>query len=332
MICFIALFVFLVLSIFSAKYRPLARRALDCVLRRLTLRPCDSGLDTEVKSKILARLLERSPKAARFVNGNFEALSWFFTLLMFASVALSAQGLWNWYVYGNCNGPDSTAFCIYNAFSPHKDAKYPFVESFNPRAGGANASVEIIEFGCFSCPYTKQAEPIRGKLAADYGASISFFFRNFPLLDHPNSNESALAAQAAYLMAPEKYWAFHDAIFENQGAIRAANATAIESLLSNYAEQAGVGGGLAFQSWMRRNETQNGLAADVQAGIEANVRGTPTFFVRNAGKNPGKYMVIAGPQPYFEIRKVVDAALRGEIIDTGSDSSVSSGTCPIDAK
>ena len=56
MICFVALAVFAVMGLFSAKYRPYAKEAFDCVFRRLTLRKCESGLDKRIKSKLTGKI------------------------------------------------------------------------------------------------------------------------------------------------------------------------------------------------------------------------------------------------------------------------------------
>jgi len=52
MICVVALIVFGILGIFSAKYRVIAKEAFDCVFRKITLRKCDSRLDSRLKSEI----------------------------------------------------------------------------------------------------------------------------------------------------------------------------------------------------------------------------------------------------------------------------------------
>ncbi len=114
MICIVALVAFAILGIFSAKYRSLAKEAFNCVFRRLTLRSCETGFDRRMKAKIIGKLLARSPKTAGLVFRNFEAISWIFTILMLASIVLSAQGVYNYAVYGNCNGPHSSVFCIFN--------------------------------------------------------------------------------------------------------------------------------------------------------------------------------------------------------------------------
>ena len=344
MICFIALFVFAIMSIFSAKYRPFAKRALDCTFRKLTLRPCDTGLDTEVKAKIISAMLVKSPKAARFVNKNFEIISNIFTLIMFVSLFFALQGVWNWYAYGNCNGPNSTAFCIYNAFLPRNNTVFPEVTAFNayasPLLSGRQRSVEVIEFGCYSCPFTKEAEGLRSQIMADYVGDVDFYFRNFPLADHSNSNQTAIAAQCALLLDPKfskpglgtspiMFWKFHDALFANQSTIITTNASKIDDYLVSLAASQGYDRN-AFTQCMQNGTAAFQVGVDFAAGLAANVRGTPTFYVRNILKNPGKYMVIAGPQPYSEVKKVIDAALAGQIIETGSESSVTSGSCPVD--
>src|SRR3989344_5162086 len=82
MICIIALVVFSIVGIFSATHRALAKEALDCVLRRVTFRPCNTGFDEKMKGMIVGRLLNRSVFAARFVKKYFEFISWGFIVLL----------------------------------------------------------------------------------------------------------------------------------------------------------------------------------------------------------------------------------------------------------
>lgn len=107
MICVIALFVFAVLGVFSAKYRALAKEAFRCTFLKMTFRPCNTALDDRIKSKLVSKLLPRAPKAARFVYKRFELLSWIFTALFFASTIYSAYSLYNLAVHGTCD-PNAT--------------------------------------------------------------------------------------------------------------------------------------------------------------------------------------------------------------------------------
>jgi hypothetical protein len=101
-LCIIALIVFSVMSVGSAKYKRLARDALRCVAKTLTLSPCDVGLEQRIKGKITAKLLG-TPRLARFVYRNFTIISWIFTVTFFASMAYSAYAFYNFFVYGSCD-------------------------------------------------------------------------------------------------------------------------------------------------------------------------------------------------------------------------------------
>jgi hypothetical protein len=101
-LCIIALIVFSVMSVGSAKYKRLARDALRCVAKTLTLSPCDVGLEQRIKGKITAKLLG-TPRLARLVYRNFTIISWIFTVTFFASMAYSAYAFYNFFVYGSCD-------------------------------------------------------------------------------------------------------------------------------------------------------------------------------------------------------------------------------------
>lgn len=116
MICLVALFVFAVLGLFSAKYRQLAKEAFRCTFLRLTFKPCDSQLDQRIKSKLTSKLLPRAPGLARFIYRNFDVLSTVFTIVFFASTIYSAYSLYNLATLGTCD--PSGGYCPLGATSP----------------------------------------------------------------------------------------------------------------------------------------------------------------------------------------------------------------------
>ena len=113
MICIIALIVFGIMGIFSATHRKLALEAFDCVFRRITLRPCTSGLDKRLKSQIVGGILTKNKSIAKFTHRYFEIISWTILILSVASMVLVGISFYNFVKYGNCNGENSSAFCIY---------------------------------------------------------------------------------------------------------------------------------------------------------------------------------------------------------------------------
>jgi hypothetical protein len=100
-ICIVALVVFSFLSIWSAKYRALAKDAFKCVGRMVMFRPCDVQLEAKIKNKLTSKLMF-SPAIARFFYKNFKYISWVFTIAFFASMGYSLYGMYNLLVYGSC--------------------------------------------------------------------------------------------------------------------------------------------------------------------------------------------------------------------------------------
>ncbi|MCX6800673.1 MAG: hypothetical protein NTZ73_00610 [Candidatus Diapherotrites archaeon] len=121
MICFVALFVFGILAIFSAKYRAFFWEAADCVFRKATLRKCNTSFDKKMRMKISAKITGVNKPVGSFVFKHFEGLSWILTAIMIVSIIYTGYsaytGLYNWTNYGNCNGPNSDQVCVYNAIS-----------------------------------------------------------------------------------------------------------------------------------------------------------------------------------------------------------------------
>lgn len=111
MVCLIALVIFAVLGIFSLKFRQLAKEAFECVFNRLKFQPCQTKLDERIKAKVIAKTLKHNNRAGKFVQKYFEAISWFFIILMLASFAYSVLGIYNLIRHGTCD-PKHPESCI----------------------------------------------------------------------------------------------------------------------------------------------------------------------------------------------------------------------------
>lgn len=106
--------VFGILGIFSVKYRTIAKESFECVFKRITLRPCTTGLDERLKGQITGKLMKKSPKVAAFTYKHFEVFSWFFLILLIGSLIYSGISAYNLIVYENCHGPGSDEVCVFN--------------------------------------------------------------------------------------------------------------------------------------------------------------------------------------------------------------------------
>jgi hypothetical protein len=110
MFCIAAFIVFAVLGIFSAAFRPLAKKAWHCVLRRVTLRPCDIAFGDEIKAKLIGRLIFHHPRTARFLSRWIDWLSFAFVALSIWSVIYVLIAGLNLWVYDTCD-PRSAESC-----------------------------------------------------------------------------------------------------------------------------------------------------------------------------------------------------------------------------
>ncbi len=114
-ICIIALVIFSIMAIGSAKYKRLSGEAFECVFRMVTFRPCKTKLDQRIKAKLTSKLM-KIPKLARFVYKNFTILSWIFTIVFFVSLFFSGRGIYNLIVHGTCD--PSSGNCPFSTKAP----------------------------------------------------------------------------------------------------------------------------------------------------------------------------------------------------------------------
>lgn len=302
MLCILAFVVFAFMSIFSARFRPLAKEAFGCVFKTITFKPCDTGADAKLKAEVVSGLLKVSPQAARAVNRHFVVMSWLFVVLSIASFAYTAVGVYNFYFYGNCDGPQSVDACIlndltgdYGRFSEPKDLIAPTGLEGITR-GEPNASVVIVEFGCFTCPYTKQAESSVSMMLRKHEDDVYYVFKPFPLPNHQNSYETAKAVLCAEEQG--KHWVIKDMIFQQQMICAEEGEIAVDNL----AEQAGLDME-AYQACMHGSGASERLDGFIQQGKDSHLYATPTFFIN------GKPLV--GPQSLDEFDEAIAEALDG---------------------
>ncbi|MFH0737606.1 MAG: thioredoxin domain-containing protein [Candidatus Micrarchaeota archaeon] len=298
-LCIIAFFVFAVMSIFSAKYRPLAKEGLKCVFRTITFKPCDTGLDDRIKAEMVTGVLKYSPLAAKILNRHFTLFSWIFVMLTIGSLAYTMIGIYNFAYFGNCDGPSSANACIlndltgdYGRFSEPKDLIAP-TDFSGISAGNPDASVVIVEFGCFTCPYTGKAESTVAELLREYDGRVYYVFKPFPLPNHNNSRDAALAVLCANRQGKQEE--LRQEIFRQQEVCSTDGSIAIKQL----ANDAGLNM-TAFEGCFDNLETEAELEGYIQQGKDSHIYATPTFFIN------GKPLV--GPRPIEEFRNAIDEA------------------------
>ena len=167
-------------------------------------------------------------------------------------------------------------------------------EAGRPARGPAKAPIEMIEFSDFQCPFCQRAFPTLMKVLDTYGDRIRFVYRHYPLQNHPQARPAAEAAQCAHEQG--KFWAYHNLLFGTPGQLSDAELKA-----------AGASAGAdptAFNACVDSRKYAADVEADIKAGNDAGVSGTPAFFIN--GRE------LSGAQPFEEFKKIIDEELASQ--------------------
>lgn len=149
-------------------------------------------------------------------------------------------------------------------------------------SGDPNAPATVVEFGDYQCPgcaaFARQVKPMvdRGLVEQD---RARFVFYDFPLVDiHPNAFLAARAARCAG--DQDRYWEYHDALFQNQSSWAQEGSPA--GRFVDYAENLGLDAD-AFGDCLRSDRHARTVTANMQLGEALGVSGTPTVMVSRGG-------------------------------------------------
>ena len=142
--------------------------------------------------------------------------------------------------------------------------------------GPSTATVTLLEYGDYQCPYCGQAYPIIKQVQKHLGNKLRFVFRNFPITQvHPNAQHAAEAAESA--AAQNKFWEMHDYLYEHQ-----------QALDDNHLEKSAIKLGLdlaQFNHDMSSHAYTQHIREDFLSGVRSGVNGTPTFYINGIRYN-----------------------------------------------
>ena len=161
----------------------------------------------------------------------------------------------------------------------------------SPSKGPASAPIELVEFSDFQCPFCFRATPTVNQVLSTYGDKIHFVYRHYPLPNHPNARPAAEAAACA--ADQSKFWPYHDKLFEDPSKLDLSD-------LKRTAATLGLDSA-KFNSCLDSHTKKDVVDADLEAGQEAGVDGTPAFFINGR--------MISGAQPFEVFKKIIDEEL-----------------------
>jgi protein-disulfide isomerase len=166
------------------------------------------------------------------------------------------------------------------------------VTASGPAKGPATAPVTIVEFSDFQCPFCSRLNPTIEQVMTTYGSKVRLVFRQFPLPMHQNAAKAAEAALCANEQG--KFWEMHDAMFKDQGGLAVDGLKAKAATLGLDAK--------SFNSCLDSGKESDAVHADMKAGQEVGVNGTPAIFIN------GRPM--SGAVPFKQVAQVIDDELK----------------------
>ena len=180
---------------------------------------------------------------------------------------------------------------------PPEITRYDVSIDDDPILGPDDASITIIEFSDYECPYCRRwHQEVLPQLIEEYPDQVRLVYRDFPLTSiHANAVPAAVAANCAG--EQDGYWEFNKLLFNSEQGLST-------EAYQQYAEELGLDSD-SFNECFESNRYEDEVMADFEFASQLGIRSTPTFFING--------IALVGAQPYEVFKQVIDQELAGEL-------------------
>lgn len=167
--------------------------------------------------------------------------------------------------------------------------KKPQINPTDPSIGATNAPITIIEFSDFSCEFCQKQEKIIRQIIEDFKGKINLVWKDFP--ESNNESPSFRAALAARCAAEqEKFWPFHDLLFEK-------NSSFDEKFFAEIAKKTNLKL-KKFNDCLASNEAKKLVEDNIREANNLKIPGIPFIYLN------GKEFL--GEISYEELKKIIE--------------------------
>lgn len=183
---------------------------------------------------------------------------------------------------GGCGGTAKTGGCGGCGDKKQQSAKpkpkadttvYDVTIGDSPVLGNKDASVTIVEFADFQCPYCIREYPKIKEVLSEYKDKVRFVFKHRPLAFHKKAKAvHAVAELAKQQVGEDAFWTIHDKIIANPKKLEITD-------LREYAGAVDLDLG-EFDKLVADKQAMDALLkVDLAEASKCNARGTPTVFI-----------------------------------------------------
>ena len=174
------------------------------------------------------------------------------------------------------------------------------IEGNDPVLGNTDATITILEFSDFECPFCARA--FEGAITdfknSDYfkNGEVNLIYKQFPLNSiHPRAQKAAEASLCADEQG--KFWVYHDKLFTSQAALTVND-------LKAYASQLGLDTG-KFNTCLDSGKYAPEVSKETAQATSAGGRGTPFFIIANT--ETGESTTISGAYPWTQFETAIQS-------------------------
>jgi protein-disulfide isomerase len=170
---------------------------------------------------------------------------------------------------------------------------------FQPSFGTPGATVVLVLFTDFQCPYCKEeAKMLRQNLPSAYPKQVRVYFKDFPLeMLHPWAKTASITGRCVFRQNPALFWDYHDWVYENQAQITAEN---LKSKMMDWSKGKEIDV-LQLARCIDTRATEAEVDRNIAEGKSLNVVSTPTMFVN------GRKLV--GHLDWPSLRQIIDSEI-----------------------
>lgn len=136
----------------------------------------------------------------------------------------------------------------------------------------------MVVYSDFQCPFCRVAALRMNDLIRDYPRKVHFYFKHFPLRQHPQAEKAAKAAEAARMQG--KFWQMHDLLFSEAAFLNDESYIAFAERLNLDVER--------FKADVASEKVAARIAEDRSEADYLGLNGTP-FFVVNGAPYSGSF-------------------------------------------
>ena len=178
----------------------------------------------------------------------------------------------------------------------YQNPKQPELATDRVYFGSDSAKITIVEYSDFECPYCSRGYQTVKQVMREYGDDVRVLYKHLPLEMHPNALPAALLYEAVAQQSADKSRKFHDALYENQGALRSGG----EQWMRSVAKDLGLDMA-QLEKDLKSEKIQTMVEADMTEAEQFGFSGTPGFLINGVS--------LKGAYPLPAFKEIIDRHL-----------------------